>query len=291
MSGRTVNSAMLLLVIGNAMALISDVFIKLLSGETGVFQFVFVRSLLTLLLLAPFLGFVNRRRLFEGLRIHALRAHIHMAGIAFMVVALGAMPLATANAIFYAAPLLIVVLSVTFMGERLSWQSALAVASGFIGILVILRPTEIGWVSLTALATALALAINAVLVRKLPRNQSMVHKLVLTYLLSLPAAALLMWLEAAPWQPGMLVNAFGSTVFILGYNVTVLLAYHQVDANQVTSAEYTGLIWAVLIGWWWFKEVPDVYFVAGSLLIVVPLLLVGLRHWLRRRPHTLKEPA
>ena len=76
----------------------------------------------------------------------------------------------------------------------------------------------------------------------------------------------------------------GSALFILGYNITVLLAYRQVDANQVTSAEYTGLIWAVGIGWIWFGEVPDLWFLAGSLMIVVPLLLIGLQH---RR----KEPA
>ncbi len=58
----------------------------------------------------------------------------------------------------------------------------------------------------------------------------------------------------------------------------MLLAYRQVDANQVTSAEYTGLIWAVAIGWIWFGEVPDLWFLAGSLMIVVPLVLIGLRH-------------
>ncbi len=74
------------------------------------------------------------------------------------------------------------------------------------------------------------------------------------------------------------MNSIGSTVFILGYNVTVLLAYKQVDANQVTSAEYTGLIWAVAIGWIWFNEVPDLWFVVGSVMIVVPLVLIGLQH-------------
>jgi len=70
----------------------------------------------------------------------------------------------------------------------------------------------------------------------------------------------------------------------------VLLAYRQVDANQVTSAEYTGLIWAVAIGWIWFGEVPDLWFLAGSLMIVVPLVLIGLRH-LKRSPARGFNPA
>ena len=98
MSGKTVNSAILLLVIGNAMALISDVFIKLLEPGAPVFQFAFLRCVITLLLLLPLAGQLNRKHLFSGIKVHAVRAHIHLAGILCMVVALGNLPLATANA-------------------------------------------------------------------------------------------------------------------------------------------------------------------------------------------------
>lgn len=137
-----------------------------------------------------------------------------------------------------------------------------AVFSGFAGIVVILRPVEFNWTAIAALATALTLAINAIMVRKLPKEQTTVHKLLLNYLL---------------------ISAGGSAFFILDYNITVLLAYKQVDANQVTSAEYTGLIWAVGIGWIWFSEVPDLWFLAGSTMIVIPLILVGLGS--RQRSH------
>ncbi|BES69156.1 DMT family transporter [Marinobacter nanhaiticus D15-8W] len=277
MSGRTVNSAILLLVIGNAMALISDVFIKLLGSDTPVFQFVFLRCVITLLLLLPLYRQIDGGRLFEGLGIHTLRAHIHLVGISAMVLALGALPLATANAIFYAAPVLVMVFSVLFVGARLDGRSVFAVVSGFVGIVVILRPVEINWMALSALVVAASLAINALLVPQLPDGQSMVHKLFLNYLLVLPAITALMLWENAPWDPAILLNAIGSSVFILGYNITVLLAYRQVQASQVTSAEYTGLIWAVLLGWFWFGETPDLWFLLGSSMIVVPLILIGLR--------------
>ena len=284
MSGKTVNSAILLLVIGNAMALISDVFIKLLEPGAPVFQFAFLRCVITLALLLPLAGQLDKNNLFAGFRIHAVRAHIHLAGILCMVVALGNLPLATANAMFYAAPILVMVLSVFVFRERLTPLSVVAVFSGFVGILVILRPLEFNWAVIAALGSALALAINAVMVRTLPKQQTTVHKLFLNYLLILPAAGALAWWEGAAWDTGILISALGSALFILGYNITVLLAYQQVDANQVTSAEYTGLIWAVGIGWVGFGEVPDLWFLAGSLMIVVPLILIGLRH--RRR-----EPA
>jgi drug/metabolite transporter (DMT)-like permease len=282
MSGKTVNSAILLLVIGNAMALISDVFIKLMEPGAPIFQFAFLRCVITLLLLLPLAGQLNRKHLFSGFKIHAVRSHVHLAGLLCMVVALANLPLATANAVFYAAPILVMVLSVILFREKLTPLSVFAVFSGFAGIIVILRPVEFNWAAIAALAAAFALSINAVMVRKLPKEQTTVHKLLLNYILIIPAAGALAWWEGAAWDSAMLISAGGSAVFILGYNITVLLAYKQVDANQVTSAEYTGLIWAVGIGWIWFSEVPDLWFLAGSTMIVVPLILIGLqqrRQW------------
>lgn len=284
MSGKTVNSAILLLVIGNAMAIGSDVFIKILEPGAPIFQFAFLRCLITLVFLLPMARQLNRQHLFAGVKIHAIRAHVHLIGIVCMVIALTNLPLATANALFYAAPILVMVLSAFFFREILTPLSVTAVFSGFAGIIVILRPVEFNWAAIAALASAFALAINAVMVRQLPKPQSIVHKLFLNYLLIIPAAGALAWWEGATFDPAILISAVGSALLILGYNITVLLAYRQVDANLVTSAEYTGLIWAVAIGWIWFGEAPDLWFLAGSLMIVVPLVLIGLR---QRRPRKL----
>jgi len=283
-SGKTVNSAILLLVIGNAMAIGSDVFIKILDPDAPIFQFAFLRCILTLAFLLPMAGKLSRPHLFDGLKVHAIRAHVHLVGIVCMVIALTNLPLATANALFYAAPILVMVLSAFFFREILTPLSVTAVFSGFAGIIVILRPVEFNWAAIAALAAAFALAINAVMVRQLPKTQTTVHKLILNYLLIVPAAAALALWEGASWDSGILLSAAGSALLILGYNITVLLAYRQVDANLVTSAEYTGLIWAVAIGWIGFSEAPDLWFLAGSLMIVVPLILIGLR---QRRPRKL----
>jgi drug/metabolite transporter (DMT)-like permease len=277
MSGKTINSAIVLLIIGNALALISDVFIKFLEEGTPVFQYAFMRCVITLLVLLPFWRQINTSKPFEGARLHFIRGHVHLLGIICMVYALIALPLATANAVFYVAPILVMVLSVIFFGERLTRLSLAAVVSGFFGILVILRPVDFSWAALGALGSATALAINALLVRKLPRQQSTAHKLFLNYLMITPLClALAVW-EGAAWSNAVFISAVGSSVFILAYNVCVLLAYKHVAANQVTSAEYTGLIWAVIIGWIFFAEVPDLWFLAGSAMIVVPLLMIGLQ--------------
>ena len=131
MSGKTVNSAILLLIIGNALALISDVFIKFLEADAPVFQYALLRCLITLMLLLPFLRQIATDKLFEGGRLHFISGHVHLFGIVSMVYALIALPLATANAVFYVAPILVMVLSVIFFGERLTKLSLAAVIGGF----------------------------------------------------------------------------------------------------------------------------------------------------------------
>jgi drug/metabolite transporter (DMT)-like permease len=284
-SGKTVNSAMLLLILGNALALVSDVYIKILPEGAPVFQFIFIRTLITTPLLLLMYRMINLDAFFDGWRMHALRAQIHLVCIACAVVALGSLPLATANAIFYSAPIMVMLLSVVFFREQLTVLSTLAVASGFAGILVILRPIEIGWEALSAVIAAVGIALSIVLVRRLPAGQSVVHKLLLSNLFLLPACTVAMLIEDPSWDPlhwlPLARFALGSGVFIMAYNLTVLLAYRHVEAGKVTSAEYTGLIGAVLIGWIWFAEVPDVWFFLGTAMIVIPLLALGWKH--RRR--------
>src|SRR5690606_9906898 len=121
--------------------------------------------------------------------------------------------------------------------------------------------------AIAAVVTAVGLAISIVLVRKLPRHQSAVHKLLLSNLFLLPSCTIAMLIEGGPWMPSLWYYAAGSGLFIMAYNNTVLLAYRSIDAGKVTSAEYTGLIGAVVIGWIWFNEAPDVWFLIGSLMI------------------------
>ena len=289
MPAGSITKAIVLLVIGNALAVGSDVFVKVMGEDVPIFQFIFLRSLLSLLILLPLYRRFDRITPFDGLRVHAFRSLAGMAGIFCMVVALTSLPLATANAVFYVAPILVMLLAVIVFREKLTVLSVFAVFSGFAGIVVILRPVEFNWGALAALGGALALAINAVMVRMLPTQQSTLHRLFMSYLLVLPVSAAFFVWEGLALEPRVVMGAIGSGVLILGYSITVLLAYRDVDANQVTSAEYTGLIWAVAIGWVWFAEVPDVWFVVGSLMIVVPLVWLGLDQRRRALRYRLPE--
>lgn len=282
MTGTTLNSAIMLLVVGNALAVLSDVAMKMMGADAPIFQFILMRTILTVAVLLPFSRQFSWRSLPDGFGIHLIRAFLSLMGVFCMVVALTTLPLATANAIFYLAPLLVMLFAWLGFRERLTLLSISAVFSGLVGTLVILQPLNFGWGALAALGGALSMALNAVMVRLLPTNQGSVQQLFINALLMLPLATVLFvfeWQTASTpaIQPELAVFALSSGVLILCYNWTVLLAYRHVAANAVTSAEYTGLIWAILIGWLAFAETPGLGFLIGSAMIVLPLVILSFR--------------
>lgn len=277
--------AMLLLVIGNALALVSDAFVKAYSGEVSVAQFVLIRSIITLGFLAPFVIGTPLYRLKTGLGVQTLRAQISVVGTLCMVISLNHLTLATANAIFYAAPVIVMVLAVVLYRERLTPASLTAVVCGFVGVLIILRPADIQWQSLAAIGVALSLASNVLLIRKLPGEQTPMQMLLVMHVLMLPV---LLVISLFSWQPipaSAWLGALGSSFFILCYNLTVLIAYRWAEANKITSSEYTGMVWAILGGWLIFGEIPDMPLLIGSSLIVLPLvwLAISEQRMLRKR--------
>jgi len=268
----SVGLAMTLLIIGNVIAVFSDALIKTLSEDIAVYQFVFFRQLTAVLLLIPFCLTSSKKSLVDGLKWHAVRGHIWLLGAIFMVYAISAMPLATANAIFYAAPLIMLPLAMLWFQEKLTGPSIAAGILGFIGVLIVIRPTEIDWAATAALVVAFTLAANNLLIRKLPKHQTVFQTLLLTNLVGMPASfGLALW-EGQPWDFAPLLTAAGSTLLILIYAGFCVIAYRSGDASKIASAEYSGLLGAVAVGLIWFDEIPDIGMAIGTTFIIVPLL-------------------
>ncbi|KMV28923.1 membrane protein [Photobacterium swingsii] len=275
MSNKSVGYAMLLLIVGNLIAVFSDALIKTLDDGVAVFQFVFFRQLTAVIILLPFCAKNALPSFTQGLKWHALRAHIWLFGAVFMVFAINSMPLATANAIFYAAPLIMLPLAFVFFREKLTKKSVMTGVVGFIGVLVVIRPTHIDWAAISALVVALTLAGNNLLIRKLPTNQTVAQTLLLTNAVGMPASLGLALWEGETWNWTPLLTAAGSSFFILIYAATCVVAYRSVESNKIASAEYSGLLGAVLVGILWFGEIPEVEMLIGSALIILPLLLLA----------------
>lgn len=286
MSGRTVSSAILILVLGSFFATLCDVSIKLAGAEMAIFQFTFLRAFLMCLILLPIALVKLRSRtesMFSGVKLHFFRGNLWVLASVLLVVSLSELSLATANAVFYTAPIFIMLFAAFFYKEHLSIDTVVAAVCGFVGILVILRPTEISLGMVSAILFAIVLAVNSLLIKKLPQQQSMFYGLFITQLCALPlAGALALW-EGTAFQIELVVYAALSSIFSILYAVSCLIAYRYVDSSKVTSAEYSGLIFALLIGWWVFGERPDLWLFVGSFFIITPLLYLTHRDVKRLR--------
>lgn len=275
-----INLAIILLVLGNLLASLSDVAVKVLDGGVSPFQYIFLRQLVSLALLFPFwIRQSTTSRNLSNLKITALRAHILLIGSGCMVVSITYLSLATANAVFYTAPLLMIPLSMLLLNERPSAKKVLQTVIGFIGVVIILRPSQFHWAAIFALGTAMTLASYNILVRKIPNEQSVITTLFWTTLLSLPVSSGLAWFY---WQPLTHNDFFWialSATFIISYNGLATMAYKKAPATQISLAEYSGLIFVVLFGVIWFDEVPDLLTVMGIGLIILPLMP---KTWLKK---------
>jgi len=268
-----VTQALVLLIAGNLMASLSDVAVKILQGGISPFQYMFIRQTASLLLILPFwMRLPKSERGLTNIRLTALRAHLVLLGSGCMMVAITYLPLATANAVFYAAPLLMIPLSSCLLKELPNRGKVIATFIGFTGVLLVLRPSQFHWAALFALGTACTLALFNVLVRKIPSAQPVITTLMWTTLLSIPLSGILAWLYWQPITSRELIWVIVSAALILTYSGLAVLAYQKAPTTQIALAEYSGLIFVTLFGRCWFDEVPDWLTILGISLIVLPLM-------------------
>lgn len=262
----------LLLIAGNLFASFSDVAVKLLNGEVPPLQYIFFRQLISLIIITPFwLQQKKEKRQLQQAKVTFIRGQLILIGSGCMVVAITHLSLATANAVFYIAPLLMLPLSMFLLKEQPALGKVVATTIGFIGALIVLRPSQFHWAALFALGTALTLALFNVLVRKLPSEQTVVTTLWWTTFCSIPASLVLCLVY---WQPVSMDNlgyiALSATL-ILSYNGLAVAAYQKAHSSQIALAEYSGLVFVAIIGAVWFDEIPDTLTFIGIMLIILPL--------------------
>jgi len=204
--------------------------------------------------------------------LHLLRGVLGVVMMASFVYALRSLPLSTAYTVFFVAPLLITALSVPVLKEYVGPRRWIAIAVGFIGVLVVLRPTGEGVVTLAGLAvllSAFGYAVSAITVRVLARTdstQSMMFWLMTSIALGAGLLALPEWtpLQAAHlW----LIAGIGLTGALAQYCVTE--AFRQGEASSMAPLEYTALLWGVLLDYSLWQVLPDGMTWVGAGIIVV----------------------
>ena len=266
--------AMAILVFGNLFSALYDVSIKWLPEGSNAATFLFIRQLVSVLMLLP-LWFYAKRPTTRHLKVHFFRSNTGALGAVCLIMGLMSLPMATVSSLFFSAPLMIVLMGAVFLKEKVTLTQWLATILGFIGILILLRPSEINWFGIAVLLSAFTFALNQLALRKLPDTENPSVTLMLYNLLSIPLTlvmVLVQGLEGVSWE--LVGMAALSNSFLLAYHWACVLAYRRAEASKVAIAEYTGLLFCVLFGWLLFDEWLDGLSWLGAGFIVLPSLII-----------------
>jgi drug/metabolite transporter (DMT)-like permease len=250
-----------------------DAGMKWLSTDYPPFQVAALRSLSALPLVA--LWILARGRAHTLLRVHwplhLLRGVLGVGMMVGFVYGLARMPLSTAYAIVFVAPLMVTALAVPLLGEKVGPRRWAAIAVGLAGVLVVLRPTGAGVATtagLVVVLAALCYSIAAITVRKLALRDSP-EAMVFWFLVLLAVfAGTVAAFDWRPVQAGHLwVIAMVGLTGALG-QVALTYAFRFGQASQIAPLEYAGLIWVVLIDLAVWQALPDGMTWLGAAIIV-----------------------
>lgn len=259
------------MVAGSAVFASVDAVVKWLMADYSVVQVMFFRSAFALLPLAPLVWRAGAASLATRRPVaHALRAGLGLVAIGSFFIAFRELPLAQVIAISFAASLIMTALSVPILGETVGPRRWAAVAVGFVGVLVIVRPggAELGLGMVAALLGTVLYAVVMVLMREMARTEKSVTIVFwFTLTCTLLTGAALPWHWQPPSWPDLGLFAL---LGVLGGSGQLLAtqAVRLAPVSVVAPFDYLHIIWSVALGWALWAEVPTLHTVAGAAVII-----------------------
>lgn len=246
---------------------VMHVTIRHVSHELHSLQIAFLRNVLGLLFLLPFIaqaGFGSLRT--TNLPVHALRGLINIGAMLLFFHALTITQLAKVTALSFTAPIFAGALSVLVLGERFRVRRWAATVIGFVGVLIVLRPglavIEPG--AMMALAAAALWAGAMIMIKILSRTESSVT--IVAYMgIFLGAFSLLpaLWVWRDPsWEAWGWLLFIGLTGSIA--QVSLSQSLKEAEPTAVLPFDFLKLIWVALMAAWFFGEIPDAYTWLGA---------------------------
>ena len=250
---------------------INNAFVRHLTS-TGLspIEIAFFVNLFGVLAMTPFFLYQGPGLIRTGrFGIHLLRAVCFFAALVLLYMALATTPLALVAALGFTMPIITTILAIVFFREVVRRRHWIAILIGFSGTFVILRPglevVELG--SILVLLAACFLSIMTILAKLLARTDSSLTITAYTRLLPTPIAfiaALFVW--DWPTWPQLGILALAGIVGAAA-SVAVVQAVKIGETNVVVPMDFSRLVWASLLGFIIFAEVPTVYTWIGGIMI------------------------
>ena len=271
--------AMLMMIIAMLMLPGIDAIAKWLSGSVSSGQVTWSRFFFQIIFMFPLLLKTRGPWFTPALALHAARGSLIAFATLFFFSGLAYLPLADAIAIFFIEPLLVTLLSALFFGEAIHWRRISAISLGFVGALIIIRPTfvEVGYAALYPVGAAFCFSFYIVLTRKLVRHEDpirlqffagvfgcLVMSIALGYGTSVDIAILAAtWPSTNHW---LLLGGLG--LIATGCHLLVTYAYRLASIGILAPFQYVEIIGATVLGLVIFNEFPDAVTWVGVSIIV-----------------------
>lgn len=261
-----------LMALGILLLTANDAVSKYLVQSHPVGQVIGLRQAGTLLVLIPYVLFFSSwplLRVVDG-RGQLLRGTLFIVGSVLIVWSFSELPLATAITMLYMSPIFMVILSVPLLGERISRHRWIAVIGGFIGVLIIMRPGSAGfqWALLLPLMAAMVNALRDVMTRRLARTETSISILFWSNIVLMAGGFMTLPMG---WAPVSTQDAFwflAAGIFNGTAHFCIIDALRTGEASALAPVRYTALLWAALLGYAVWGEVPELWLLAGAAVIV-----------------------
>jgi drug/metabolite transporter (DMT)-like permease len=272
---------------------LNDAMGKYLVATFSVGQVLLIRSAAGLAVLAPFIWREGATVFTAAPRraIQLVRAVLLTLEVAAFYWALTSMPLADVMTFYLAGPIYVTALSPFLLGEKIGWRRWSAVAVGFVGVMIALNPSAqtLSPAALIAIAGSLMFSMSMICTRLVRGTSDIV------LITAQTAAALAFGAATSPfvwvavsWTDGALLVLLGVVATFAHFCIN--RALKLAAASAVVPYQYTTIVWAVLLGYLFFGDVPSWHMVAGAAIIIGAGIYIFLREQVRGRQTSFGDP-
>ncbi len=293
-----------LMVIAMLIAPCIDLFSKLATTQASPTAITAARFLFQAIFMLPFVVMNGtwRQVSLRNSGYHAIRAGIITLSMICFVATLAVMQIADAVAIFFVEPIILTVLASIFLKETIGWRRYTACAIGFLGAMIVIRPSfeEVGPIAILPVVTAFCIAVFALMTRALSQREDPWAMQFQMSLWGLPICGLLLAFGHASGIP-FLQPALPDTMTLLWMagvglaaalsGILAVYAYRVAPASVLAPLQYLEIVSATLLGWLVFGDFPDsVKWLGISIIIGSGLYIVWRERRFSSKPVSDSEP-
>lgn len=268
--------AILLGALGYGVFVLSDTAVKTITPFYSIYQIIagtFVIAGVLFMLLSPWLGGVKSLRDPRNAHLHLIRGVANFFGASLVVYFFSILPLTSVYTVMFLSPFIMVMIAIPLYGEKVGLYRWISMVIGFAGVLVAFRPWENDmplWQFGLLLAAPLAFSVMHSMMRGMKDPTPLTMGFYPMFIAFWPMSAMALFVEGyVPFAPEHLIYLVISAVCITAGFVSLSKAFHMADSSLVSPLQYSQMLWGVIIGFFMFGDMPDMWMMAGSALIIL----------------------